>query len=122
MKVRRGRAINPVARPDKLGPVRQRWGNCYAASEALYHILGGKRSGWTPMCVRVSSNCCHWFLKHKATGMILDPSRRQFQTRGWHKAPDYSKARGTGYLTKAPSGRARRLIQRLTWSMDPRED
>lgn len=25
-----------------------RRGNCYYASEALYHILGGKAKGWTP--------------------------------------------------------------------------
>lgn len=94
----------------------ERWGNCYASSEALYHILGGKRSGWVPMRIRVGANCVHWFLKHRATGLILDPAGRQFNARGWYKKPDYSKARGSGFLTKRPSQRGRAMIQRLTWS------
>lgn len=94
-----------------------KWGNCYVASEALYHILGGKRAGWTPMRIRLGPNCVHWFLKHKS-GLILDPARRQFRAKGWCRAPDYTKARGSGFLTKWPSERARRLMRRLTWSHD----
>lgn len=90
-----------------------RIGNCYAASEALYHILGGKRAGWKPMRLfirrRGNIGLSHWFLKHES-GMILDPSVRQFK-----RPPDYSKARGCGFLTKKPSQKARKVIQLLTY-------
>lgn len=84
-------------------------GNCYYASEALYHILGGKAAGWKPMRCPAFGDT-HWFLKHNS-GLILDPSVKQF---GGLK-PDYSKAVGNGFLTLGPSQRARRLIEQLTW-------
>lgn len=86
-----------------------RRGNCYVASEALYHILGGKRSEWTPQVMRMGSET-HWFLRHRTSGLILDPSRKQFD-----KSPRYELARGTGFLTKTPSKRARKLMNALTW-------
>lgn len=90
-------------------------GNCYVASEALYHILGGKRSGWCPMRFKFKGPDkrvdTHWFLKHKMTGLILDPSRKQF---GRLKVP-YEKGVGGGFLTKRPSERAKLLINSLTW-------
>src|SRR4051812_48635793 len=52
-------------------------GNCYATSEALYHLLGGKRAGWTPQYMNTRATGNHWFLKHK-TGLIIDPTRKQF--------------------------------------------
>lgn len=89
-----------------------RRGNCYAAAEALYHILGGKSAGWKPMVIpKGTSDDTHWFLKH-TSGMILDPSRRQF---GATAVPCYGLARGCGFLTKRPSRKARELMRRLTW-------
>lgn len=88
-----------------------RRGNCYAAAEALYHILGGKSAGWKPMCMRTKTDT-HWFIKHDS-GLILDPSRAQFGGR----FPDYSKARGKGFLTKQPSRRAKALMEQLTWQV-----
>ena len=84
-------------------------GNCYVASEALYHLLGGKAAGWKPMCIpkphiagRVTGkNDTHWFLKH-SSGLIVDPTVSQFR----RHPPDYSLARGCGFLTKQPSKRA----------------
>lgn len=74
-------------------------GNCYVASEALYHLLGGKFAGWKPMQMRIAGGS-HWFLKHRS-GVILDPTRDQFSM-----LPDYHLARGRGFLTKQPSKRA----------------
>lgn len=71
-------------------------GNCYVISEGLYHALGGKRAGWTPMWIWHEGGS-HWFLKHK-DGTIIDVTVAQFAT-----TPDYSKARGRGFLTKGPS-------------------
>lgn len=87
-----------------------RRGNCYAASEALYHILGGQRSEWKPCWMRTKTDT-HWFLKHKRTGEILDASRLQFGS----KKPDYSQGRGSGFLTVTPSKKARKLIELLTY-------
>lgn len=85
-------------------------GNCYVASEALYHILGGKRAGWTPQVMKLKLGSeTHWFLKHKS-GLIIDPSRKQFK-----KLPNYAQARGCGFLTKHPSYRAQALISELTY-------
>ena len=78
-------------------------GNCYVTSEALYHLLGGKNAGWKPMNMQ-HEGTQHWFLKHES-GMIVDATAIQFA-----KTPDYSKARGRGFLTGAPSKRARALM------------
>lgn len=85
-------------------------GNCYYASEALYHILGGKRAGWVPNVMRLPNGETHWFLRHRETHMILDPSRLQFL-----KDPLYENSRNTGFLTKRPSKGARKVMEVLTW-------
>ena len=85
-------------------------GNCYVTSEALYHLLGGKRAGWKPCVMRTKSDT-HWFLKHVPTGLILDGTAKQFGG----SLPDYRQARGTGFLTKRPSKRARSLMYKLLW-------
>lgn len=83
-------------------------GNCYAASEALYHLLGGKAAGWKPMVISMKP-LNHWFLKHES-GTILDVTSSQFDS-----PPDYDKARGCGFLTKKPSERAKQLMNILVW-------
>ena len=83
-------------------------GNCYTTCEALYHLLGGKQSGWKPMNMRHEGDS-HWFLRHKS-GLILDPTVNQFAG-----VPDYSAARGRGFLTKQPSKKAARLMEIMLW-------
>lgn len=83
-------------------------GNCYVASEALFHILGGKTAGWSVYRMRAQGDV-HYWLEHD-NGMILDPSRMQFKN-----LPDYSKGKKTGFMTKRPSRRAVDLIGKLTW-------
>lgn len=83
-------------------------GNCYVTSEALYHLLGGKSAGFTPMRMRYKGDV-HWFLRH-SSGLILDPTVQQFST-----APDYTKAVGAGFLTKSPSKRAKVLMETMLW-------
>lgn len=83
-------------------------GNCYTTCEALYHLLGGKTAGWTPMNMRHEGDS-HWFLRNR-NGTVLDPTAAQFKT-----PPDHSKARGRGFLTKRPSKRAQDLMQKLVW-------
>ena len=85
-------------------------GNCYVTSEALYHNLGGKAAGWKPMFLQLKSGESHWFLLHES-GLILDATRNQFGRR----LPDYSKARGNGFLTLRPSKKAQDLMKRMVW-------
>jgi hypothetical protein len=81
-------------------------GNCYVTCEALYHLLGGRKSGFKPMVMRWERDT-HWFLKHKS-GLILDPTAKQFRN-----APNYLSARGCGFLTLKPSKRAKLLMSQL---------
>jgi hypothetical protein len=83
-------------------------GNCYVTSEALYHLLGGKKAGWKPMCISMQPDN-HWFLKHES-GMILDATASQFK-----QLPNYNKAIGRGFMTKQPSKRAQALMKTLVW-------
>lgn len=84
-------------------------GNCYVTSEALYHLLGGKEAGWKAMHVPFGGDT-HWFLRHSSS-MILDPTVSQFKGR----LPPYLLAKGSGFLTKEPSKRARALMDTLIW-------
>lgn len=85
-------------------------GNCYVTTEALYHLLGGKAAGWIPQVMRIGSDT-HWFLRHRATGLVVDATAKQFGK----ETPDWSLARGTGFLTKGPSKRARLLMRAMLW-------
>lgn len=81
-------------------------GHCYAASEACFHLLGGKTAGWTPQSIR-HEGVSHWFLKHRS-GKVLDPTGDQFET-----PVPYEKAVGKGFLTREPSKRAREIMRRV---------
>ena len=83
-------------------------GNCYVTCEALYHLIGGKKQGWTPMNMRHEGDS-HWYLRH-SSGLILDPTVKQFKSR-----PNYSLGRGKGFLTKRPSKRAKVLMAQLMY-------
>jgi hypothetical protein len=88
--------------------VNKQRGNCYVTCEALYHLLGGKDSGWKPMRMTVEFDT-HWFLIH-SSGIVLDPTKNQF-----NKKIDYTKGIGCGFLTKNPSKRAKELMSKLLW-------
>lgn len=98
-------------RSRRTAPTRR--GNCYVTSEAVYHLLGGKKNGWKPMHVRHEGDT-HWFLvKRMFPNMplaVLDLTKSQFKT-----PVPYHKGRGSGFLTKKPSKRARELMRRLVW-------
>jgi hypothetical protein len=84
-------------------------GNCYVTSEALFHLLGGRAAGWTPMQVHHEGDS-HWFLRHDS-GLILDATVSQFKT-----PVPYVQARGRGFLTRRPSRRAQQMMRQLVWS------
>lgn len=96
-------------------------GNCYAATEALYNILGGKDSGWKVMRIadkdlgqlKDVQHSSHWYLQHKDTEIILDVTVKQFNG----KKPDYSLGvHASFYPTKAGmSKRASTLVDVITY-------
>ena len=109
--------IHSVLSPDLLKPEYRKvagqsplYGHCYAATEALYHLLGGKSAGLTPQRARDVHGVTHWWLK-TAAGEILDPTVEQYTFRG--EEPPYEKGVGSGFLTREPSKRAREIIRRV---------
>lgn len=87
-------------------------GYCYVASEAIYHLAGGRRAGLTPMVLGSRSpwgrEGSHWFLRDR-TGRIIDVTAGQF--RPPLRRAEYAAARGCGFLTKRPSSGARAIIE-----------
>jgi hypothetical protein len=83
---------------------------CYAASEAYYHLAGGKAAGLTPVYMPepVPSSEKHWAIR-MPDGQILDLTVEQYGG----LRPDYSLAKGCGFMTRRPSARARALIDSL---------
>jgi len=87
-------------------------GNCYVTSEALFHLLGGKARGWVAMRMQWEGDT-HWFIRNIRSGQIVDATATQFD-----KAPDYTLAVGTGFLTKRPSARARSMMKKMVWQSE----
>lgn len=97
-------------------------GHCYCASEALYHLTGGK-DRWQVERVSVSiptpenpesSSVTHWYLRERSTDTIVDLTKEQF-TEYPHadiQIP-YEESTPTGFLTKEPSKRTQRLLDRI---------
>lgn len=80
-------------------------GHCYSASEALYHLLGGKAAGLTPMQIRHEGDS-HWFLR--TPDGPLDATADQFAT-----PVPYEQATGRGFLTREPSSPAAEILRRI---------
>lgn len=57
-------------------------GHCYTASEVCRALLG---RNWEPYMVP-HERSCHWFLRHRETGEILDPTVGQFR-----RLPSYER-------------------------------
>jgi len=101
--------LRKVETPAEANPVA---GHCYVASEALYHLLGGKESGLTPHSGKLGQGM-HWWLEDE-TGAVLDPTMDQLP-----EGYNYHAGRGRGFLTKTPSKRAQTLIERVLGPDDP---
>ena len=92
--------------------IQQPYGNCYRASEAAYHLLGGKKAGYTPMVARYGGDSffhhqTHWWLR-RPDGSMLDITEGQFPHGFPHKL-----GRGCGFLTKQPSKKAQEIIDAI---------
>ena len=82
-------------------------GHCAVATEALYHLLGGKRAGYVPVSIRHHGEV-HWWLR-TPTGEVIDLTASQFDDR-----VPYERGRGRGFQTPGgvPSKRARVVMER----------
>lgn len=81
-------------------------GQCYSASEALFHLMGGQCSKLTPI-QGIWEGQSHWALR-RADGHIIDLTIEQFIV-----IPDYTLFRGRGFLTKDPSIKAQSIINKV---------
>jgi hypothetical protein len=90
-------------------------GHCYVASEALYHLAGGKQVGLVPASIRHEGSA-HWFLR-ECIGGVLDVTAMQFDS-----PVPYVQGVGRGFLTKGPSRRARIVMDRVRRSITGRLD
>jgi hypothetical protein len=97
----------PYREENKTNPT---FGHCYAASEALYYLLGGKDAGYTPMHGRDPQGIVHWWLRGPG-GEILDPTKDQYTSKD--QIPPYNVGVGGGFLTKTPSERALAIMDRI---------
>jgi hypothetical protein len=93
--------------PPWRGAANRLAGHCYVASEAFFHLAGGKAAGWKPMTVR-HEDSPHWWLVD-ADGRIVDLTAEQFQT-----PVPYPAGVGKGFLTREPSKRAQVIIDRVS--------
>lgn len=87
-------------RPANADP---RYGHCYVVSEAAFYLLGKKAK---PAFIKHEGKS-HWLLKDKE-GNVIDFTASQFNS-----IPDYTGAKPKGLMTKKPSKRAQKLIDRL---------
>jgi hypothetical protein len=84
-------------------------GHCYIATEAIFHILGGKEY-YQPYVARDDDNITHWWLIHKITGDKVDVTQEQYTSIGLE--PPYKKGKKATFLTSYPSKRAVIVIER----------
>ena len=98
--------LKPIYREKVSAGAHPITGHCYAASEAVFHATGGQeRSPWRPHVIRHEEGT-HWFLKHRDTGEVLDPTSEQFET-----PVPYTSGRATGFLTRIPSKHAQAILR-----------
>lgn len=109
------RRIKAVLTPDLLDKryrtlhtIHPTAGHCYAASEALFHALGGKDAGLTARVAR-DADGTHWWLATRC-GKVLDVTREQYTALG--EEPPYHRGKNIGFLTREPSRRAQLILSR----------
>ncbi len=93
--------------PDDLRYGHHLDGHCYVVTEAFYHKFG-KEAGYEPYCYKDDEGS-HWWLRHKDTGEILDPTVQQLGRRRYH----YERGHRQNFMHPSPSERARKLMARI---------
>jgi hypothetical protein len=95
-----------LRRPPYQGDPDPVKGHCYVASEAYFHLAGGKRTRHDVYRIRHEGST-HWFLRGML-GEVIDLTDGQFAT-----PVPYENATHTGFLTRQPSQRAQELMRRV---------
>ena len=90
------------------------FGHCYAASEALYHLLGGREAGFKPVRAKDPNGITHWWIQGPS-GEIYDPTAEQYTSQG--DEPPYGKGKGGGFMTRNPSARATTILDRMGYEL-----
>jgi hypothetical protein len=85
-------------------------GFCYTASEAIYHLSEDEMQPWS-LRFGPRDHQTHWFLKLAETGEIVDVTASQFGDMDAYAMYEYATRRG--FLTKAPSKRAKAVLDRI---------
>jgi hypothetical protein len=93
-------------------------GHCYAATEALYWLLGGPDGDFKPYVLShktfpegLDEGETHWFLRNDKTGEILDPTAEQFE--GIEIFYDRGVSNGMMSYPSGGSKRAKEIIRRI---------
>lgn len=81
-------------------------GACYVVCEAIWHLMGEKKSGLKPHYVKVDDDNHFYLVDEK--GKVIDPTVEQFS-----KKPKYTEGKPFGWMTVQPSERARKLMKRI---------
>jgi len=114
--------IQSVLTPDLLEPKYRKmsegehptFGHCASATQAAYYMLGGKESGYVPQVAREDGGTTHWWLRHRDTGHVIDPTKEQYTSKG--EKPPYDLGRGCGFPNPnpdVPSKRGQEIINRI---------
>lgn len=73
-------------------------GFCFAATNAVYFMLGGKKAGLTPMVASYTDDSgqrsTHWWLR-TSSGDFIDPTADQYTAFG--EKPPYEMGKGCGF-------------------------
>jgi hypothetical protein len=83
-------------------------GFCSAAADAIYHLLGGKQGGLTPVVFKSAPDESHWWLRLGAKGqpaLLVDATGDQFG----EELVAYENGRGTGFQTPYKDQHGRQL-------------
>jgi len=110
VKLIEGSLSDDLLKPEFLQQERHSkyFGHCYVASEAYYHLRGGKKKGLTPKRMR-HAGVMHWWVEDN--GKIVDITAAQFVPLDFPPI-DYARGISCGFLTKKPSRRAQEVIRR----------
>lgn len=94
-------------------------GHCYVASEALYWLLGGPETDALTPVVGDIRDETHWAIRLNRpynSDDYLDPTEGQF---GGLTQEQHESMRGTGFLSREPSKRCRKLLSRVREDIAP---
>lgn len=100
--------LKPVWRKKNISSGIHSTGHCYAASEALYYLFGGKDT-FTPHMNKDESGNSHWWLVRKSDSKIIDPTSSQFTK--LNIKPPYIGSKGRGFMQQ--SDRSKIIMERI---------